>query len=370
MKKILLPFIALLFLFGCSEEDTEETDENNFQPRIVRLENSLNEIGPKSIYIPDENSQITSYFKFDNQSTLGRLTHLVGEDNSDLATIISFDENGIINTIYQQNSLTGDVSNQIFLTIENEILYYGTESETFQNTETSSIENFGFIDNSEDDIMISNVLDLNRNILEHIKFITENNTEGNSRFAIPAFPVMLATLVIIGGIIYYALENPEQSTVLDCITSTDPCSNNRNSPSNLNNCSPLFNQFLCSNIESLPDTLGESTEIEVDLCNEQICLVSNFQGLWTGTYTGGDSGTWSININEYGLVSGTAYSTVFVQSFSINGNASFNGQLTATLGNVSTGSTFTGFLNGDSNANGNWQNPILNISGTWSGSRN
>ena len=39
---------------------------------------------------------------------------------------------------------------------------------------------------------------------------------------------------------------------------------------------------------------------------------SNFEGNWSGQYTGNDdNGNWTVNINSDGILSGTATSTVF-----------------------------------------------------------
>ena len=96
---------------------------------------------------------------------------------------------------------------------------------------------------------------------------------------------------------------------------------------------------------------------------------SIFEGNWSGQYTGNDdNGNWTVNINSDGIVSGTATSTVFSESYDINGTTSENGTLTATLGTTSAGGEFIGQLNGNS-GNGTWTNTSVNYNGNWTGSK-
>ena len=96
---------------------------------------------------------------------------------------------------------------------------------------------------------------------------------------------------------------------------------------------------------------------------------SSFEGNWSGQFTGiNDNGTWTVNINSNGVVSGTAISNVFSDTYNINGNVSENGTLTATLGTTSVGGSFIGELIGN-NASGTWTNTSLGYNGNWTGSK-
>ena len=95
---------------------------------------------------------------------------------------------------------------------------------------------------------------------------------------------------------------------------------------------------------------------------------SEFQGEWSGTFSGDDNGTWSAGINSNGDVSGTAYSTTFADNYSLEGSVSSSGQFQATFGTSSAGGEFTGQLNGNSGS-GTWVNTGAMMNGSWSGSK-
>ena len=97
---------------------------------------------------------------------------------------------------------------------------------------------------------------------------------------------------------------------------------------------------------------------------------SNFEGNWSGQYTGDDdNGNWTANINSDGILNGTATSTVFNESYDINGTTSENGNLTAALGTASSGGEFIGQFNGN-RGNGTWTNTRVNYNGNWTGNLN
>jgi hypothetical protein len=96
---------------------------------------------------------------------------------------------------------------------------------------------------------------------------------------------------------------------------------------------------------------------------------SSFEGTWSEQFTGNDdNGSWTVNINSDGVVSGIAISNVFSDSYDINGNVTENGSLNATLGTTSVGGSFVGELSGN-NAAGTWINTNLDFNGNWSGSK-
>ena len=96
---------------------------------------------------------------------------------------------------------------------------------------------------------------------------------------------------------------------------------------------------------------------------------SEFQGELSGTFSVDDNGTWTAGINSNGDVSGTANSTTFSDTYSLEGSVSSSGQFQATFGTSSAGGGFTGQLNGNSGS-GTWVNTSAMMSGSWSGSKN
>lgn len=95
-------------------------------------------------------------------------------------------------------------------------------------------------------------------------------------------------------------------------------------------------------------------------------VFEQFQGNWEGTYTGGDSGDWTATIDDEGVVSGSATSTTFSQTYELNGTVSESGVFTATVGTATSGATFTGQIS-DDNVSGTWINEGASMSGNWQG---
>ena len=94
--------------------------------------------------------------------------------------------------------------------------------------------------------------------------------------------------------------------------------------------------------------------------------VSAYAGQWNGTYSGGDSGTFSVTISNSGGVSGIGYSAIHNVNFVLNGAVNSDGSFNA--GDVSTGAAFNGMIEEDA-VSGNWTNANLGISGTFVGQR-
>lgn len=98
---------------------------------------------------------------------------------------------------------------------------------------------------------------------------------------------------------------------------------------------------------------------------------NSFVGNWTGQYTGNqDNGNWNVNVDENNEVSGTVTSSVFNETYQLQGQVAENGTLTATFGSTSVGGEFEGQLNSNNSASGTWVNTGANMSGTWSGNKN
>ncbi len=97
--------------------------------------------------------------------------------------------------------------------------------------------------------------------------------------------------------------------------------------------------------------------------------VELYQGTWSGTYSGDvDNGTWSVQINEMGGISGTATSTVMSMNYGLTGTVNSDGDFLATSGSATTGTTFTGVLTA-TNGQGTWENNQSGLSGIWSGNK-
>lgn len=106
-------------------------------------------------------------------------------------------------------------------------------------------------------------------------------------------------------------------------------------------------------------------------CQTQYSSPDNpFAGNWKGTYTGtGDNGSWDIQVDKDGKVSGNVISTVFIQNFTATGTVSSAGQLSVTAGTVSSGAKFVGTLTGNTGS-GTWVNTgTPSYNGNWSGTK-
>ncbi len=92
-----------------------------------------------------------------------------------------------------------------------------------------------------------------------------------------------------------------------------------------------------------------------------------YEGSWSGTYVGsGDNGTWRVEIDDQGNISGTATSFVLSMNFGLSGTVNSEGEFHATTGSASSGTTFTGTLTA-TDGQGTWENSQTGLSGSWSG---
>lgn len=94
-----------------------------------------------------------------------------------------------------------------------------------------------------------------------------------------------------------------------------------------------------------------------------------FQGTWTGTFSGDtEGGTWVATFDENGKASGTLSTESY--EFELEGEVSENGEISA---EYYTETTLVGKMSGtmtEATASGTWESPLLNISGTWEGTKN
>ena len=98
-------------------------------------------------------------------------------------------------------------------------------------------------------------------------------------------------------------------------------------------------------------------------------LSAEIVGDWSGSFSGGDSGTWNITVSQSGTVTGSGFSTTFQENYTFEGNVDFDGQLNATVGTSSTGAIFTGLLSTDGTGVGTWTNTDEGLNGSWEGNK-
>ena len=103
-------------------------------------------------------------------------------------------------------------------------------------------------------------------------------------------------------------------------------------------------------------------------CSEDNDSINNseFEGNWSGTFSGNDSGTWNAEIFSNGNINAELFSSIYNNSFSANGVVDNSGNVNLTFGSTSTGAVFTGQFS-NSSASGTWTNESLSYYGTWSG---
>jgi len=104
-------------------------------------------------------------------------------------------------------------------------------------------------------------------------------------------------------------------------------------------------------------------------CSSDDDYVSEYQGIWSGRYTGNeDEGKWELTVDTKGNITGILTSDVIVQTFQLGGKVKKDGKLNLAIGNVSSGASFSGEMSGEL-ASGTWVIESENLSGEWSGSR-
>lgn len=97
---------------------------------------------------------------------------------------------------------------------------------------------------------------------------------------------------------------------------------------------------------------------------------SAYKGNWSGTFTGGDNGTWDIVVDKEGKFSGSFFSTNVQANFAVDsGMVSTTGTFTASINVNGTLLDFDGQAVSSDSANGTWGNPSSGLTGTWSGSK-
>ena len=102
---------------------------------------------------------------------------------------------------------------------------------------------------------------------------------------------------------------------------------------------------------------------------EQVNPYAKYQGEWTGTFDGDtQGGTWTATFDETGKATGTLLDGNF--TFELEGQVSENGEITAIYKKETTEvGTMTGTMT-ENSASGTWESPLLQIQGTWKGTKN
>lgn len=95
--------------------------------------------------------------------------------------------------------------------------------------------------------------------------------------------------------------------------------------------------------------------------------VAFFAGKYSGTFNGSDEGTFQATILQDGAATSTGHSNKTGNSFTGEGKVSSDGSIM--IGNISTGTTFTGTISRDGIFTGNWKNTTYNQAGSFQGSK-
>ena len=96
----------------------------------------------------------------------------------------------------------------------------------------------------------------------------------------------------------------------------------------------------------------------------QSSLLASFESQYNGTYNGDDSGTWSMNFDDSGNITGTACPAAG-GSILISGTVSSNGE--STVSGSAGESTFSGIISPNGVFSGTWNNSTENDNGSFTG---
>ena len=91
--------------------------------------------------------------------------------------------------------------------------------------------------------------------------------------------------------------------------------------------------FAC-NIESVDDTVNINPNLE-----------SEFKGLWSGSFSGEDNGTWTLTVQNTGIVVGSFTSKDHNEIHSFSGSVDENGDILASIVLENVTGSFSGNLN-------------------------
>jgi hypothetical protein len=94
-----------------------------------------------------------------------------------------------------------------------------------------------------------------------------------------------------------------------------------------------------------------------------------YMGSWEGTFTGGDVGTWQMEVDKDGKFSGSFTGQTGNIFYFTDGSINETGVITAIIDVNGVTLDFDGQGSGGNSATGTWGNPSANITGTWLGSK-
>ena len=92
--------------------------------------------------------------------------------------------------------------------------------------------------------------------------------------------------------------------------------------------------FACSS-ESVDDNINSNNSN----------LESEFKGLWSGSFSGEDNGTWTLTVQNTGIVVGSFTSKDHNEIYSFSGSVDENGEILASIMLENVAGNFTGNLN-------------------------
>ena len=88
---------------------------------------------------------------------------------------------------------------------------------------------------------------------------------------------------------------------------------------------------------------SESTDDNINSNNSN--LESEFKGLWSGSFFGEDNGTWTLTVQNTGIVVGSFTSKDYNEIYSFSGSVNENGEILASIMLENVVGSFTGNLN-------------------------
>jgi hypothetical protein len=114
---------------------------------------------------------------------------------------------------------------------------------------------------------------------------------------------------------------------------------------------------------------GARSLVSVDIARAHLSntIWGYFAGAYSGTFGGGDSGTWNVQLLSNGSITGTGFSNNLGMTFTVSGTVRTDGTLTFAAGGTNTGATFSGRIADDFSVSGTWTN--TGVAGTFSGRR-
>ena len=95
-------------------------------------------------------------------------------------------------------------------------------------------------------------------------------------------------------------------------------------------------------------------------------LESEFKGLWSGSFSGGDNGTWTLTVENTGTVVGSFTSKDHNEIYSIEGSVDENGEIQASIISETVVGNFAGDLNNNLSS-GSYYNEVNDRGGDFQG---